>query len=147
MMTWEEKHQNCECYFPIPFAGSFFPQLLLLWKHNTMWDIHLSLWDQQSWMYPHPTPCVLSASFLVGWYEEKSPWLCANTAQQWLKHPIVTNVVLVTNPKHSIISASLKNINSISDKMRVSVTWTIPTFVCFTPHWLNWDSFYKHTRV
>lgn len=45
---------------------------------------------------------------------QKSPWSCVSTVHQQLKCPCVVNTVLDTNPKHSPIQATMKNINSLA---------------------------------
>lgn len=48
--------------------------------------------------------------------KQRKSWDCASTPQQQCKHCCGINTVLVTNPKHSIIPAATRQINSLPDR-------------------------------
>lgn len=98
---------------PQPFhkqqpMASFLPQFILWAWWSVVWNITLVSWDQL------PCLCVLTTCYvppalpLVGHKPPKNPWHNISTAQQHLQQQGVTNIILILNPKHSIIPATRK---------------------------------------
>lgn len=71
---------------------------------------------QAAWGIPQVSQGQLFRLYLLGRRgaegEKRQPWCCTGAAQQQLKHQCVTNTVLVTNPKHSSLQATLGKVNS-----------------------------------
>ena len=100
------------------------PRILLLspsfycWAWCPMvWDIPLVILGHLSWLCALPVPCAPPIPLLVR-QKQKSPWLCASTALQQLKHWCVVTSILIKNPRHCITQASTKIVNSVSAKTR-----------------------------
>lgn len=75
-------------------------------------------WGQLSQLSALPASCV---SETTGWHKkQKRPLLCVSTAQQWPKHPCITNTVSRTNPKHGPILATVKKINYTPAKSSIT---------------------------
>lgn len=89
--------------------------------HHIAWDIHLVSLGQLSFFFPFPA--FSTPSFLESQYEKlKNTWLSVITAQQNLKYPYIINIIIILNPKHGTIPASVKKIDSLSTETR--------TFTC-----------------
>jgi len=76
---------------------------------------------QPSWFCPLPASCAPPVPHWLSIVSEKSksPCLITTTAQQHTKHCCVI-VILILNPKHSTIPATMKKINCIPDKTRTA---------------------------
>ena len=118
MVTREAKRHHSEC----PPPSSFIPQLYAL--STTSYSTEHPFGQLGSAVLAVPPPsCSCTPSLLaggVGWEQER-PWLCASTAQRWLKHPGVINAVSSSNPKQSPTLATRKKINSIPAKPSTEV--------------------------
>jgi len=84
------------------------------------WNTPLANLGQLSWVCPLPAPAAPLACPLAGQSEKlKSPWLGVSTALQQLKHQRVINTLLILNPKHSTLPATMRReINSILAETR-----------------------------
>ena len=112
MVTWEDKHHRSE-HPPLSFFPSF---ICWAWCHM-VWNIPLVSWGQLSRLCPLPASCAPPASSLVGWGEEqKRPWLCKHCSAV-TKTSLCYQHCFSTNPKHSLILATVKKINSIPAKI------------------------------
>lgn len=87
---------------------------------------------------PLPASCASPAFLLARQHEkQKSPWLSVSTTQPQLKHQCDANIILILNPKYSIVPATMKKINPIPAKTRTFRTqnsWFYNTssfIVCF----------------
>lgn len=85
------------------------------------------------------SPHALPACLLAWWCEKpNSPWVCASTAQQQLKHGSVISTVLATDLQHSNILAAVRKISSIpaspstefKPKSLPSVVTFISPYIC-----------------
>ena len=100
------------------------PPALYCWAWRMVWIIPLVRRSQLSRLCPLPAACAPPASLLVGWGErQRRPWLCVSTAQQYWKHPCATSTVFSTDPKHSPILATVKEINSTPAKLAQDATY------------------------
>lgn len=76
-------------------------------EHDTIW-YGISLWVVASYPGHGPSqplahPCPTGLCRIGGMGLERQPWCYASTAQQQPKHWCVTNTILATNTKHSIV--------------------------------------------
>lgn len=80
--------------------------------------IPLTTLGQLSWIYSLPAPCAPPTPLVVGQHEKlKSPWLCAKTVQQKIKHQHVIYIILIQNPEDTLL-ATMKKIDFIPVKPR-----------------------------
>lgn len=76
-----------------------------------------------SWLYPHLSPCGPLAPSQAGQHmKQERSWFCAATALQQLRHQcaITSATNFINSPKHNVIQASAKKINTIPVK---TMTW------------------------
>lgn len=99
---------------------------------HMFWDTPLSCVGQLSWLCAPPASCAAPASLLAGQCEKlESPWHSVITAVQPLKPQCVISIILILNPKYSIISTTRKKINSMPDETRtISTPYSIPPTTC-----------------
>ena len=89
-------------------------QNLLFWVptfHGMEYGTRLRpVWVSSPSCLPSP-PTLLTEGAQCG--KKRRPWHCASSVQQQPKHQCVTNTVLATNPKRSIIQTAMKKINCL----------------------------------
>lgn len=117
-VSWEDKLHHSD-----HFSLHFFLQSCYCWAwHRRVWAISLASWGQLSWLCPFPAPCSSPAPCWQGsgscW---QNPWLFMSAAQQQLKHQCAIIIILIENPKHSVIQASANKINSVPSKTRTPI--------------------------
>jgi len=118
-----------------PLPPPTFPLALLLRRTSYGIGCPFGQLGQLSRLCPLPASCAPPASLLAGWCEEqKRPGLCVSTAQRELKHPCVNSTVSSTNPRHSPIPATKKEINSIPAQTSAMYKSNPHIFQC----WLQW---------
>lgn len=134
---WQKNPNNCsppgnwclsglwEMVAPAKLSPRFY---CWVWCH-VIWNVPLVSWGHLSHLYSLTVSCAPLAYSLVGQCEkQKRPLFCVSTAQQYIKHPCIINIVFITNPKFRTIKATMKKINYPSQNqynlvLRKRSTW------------------------
>lgn len=87
--------------------------------HHMVWDIPLAGLRQLSLFCTLPASCAFLTFPLAEQNEkQENPWLFVSTALHQWKHGCVIKIIFLLNPRHTIIPATTKKINSIPAEIR-----------------------------